>query len=104
MKNLLIVITILSLFVSCSINPKDDYLNDFGVFINEIELNHEDYDDDEWVSIEDDYNDYSELQFLDFKNDLTSKELEVIDDYRDRFTKIRVQRHPVDNFLEIIGL
>ena len=102
MKNFVLIIATLILFISCS-NPKIDYLEEFGYFINDIELRQEAIDDKAWKSVEVKYNDYSEILFMQFENDFTASELNQIDSYKERFIKIRVQRHPVDNFLDIIG-
>ena len=40
---------------------------------------------------------------MEFENEFTAGELNQIDSYNERFIKIRVKRHPVDNFLDIIG-
>lgn len=102
MKNFVLIIATLILFISCS-NPKIDYLEEFGYFINDIELRQEAIDDKAWKSVEVKYNDYSEILFMQFENEFTASELNQIDSYKERFIKIRVQRHPVDNFLDIIG-
>ena len=35
------------ILISCS-HPKDKFINDFGVFINEVEANYKSFDDVEW--------------------------------------------------------
>ena len=44
-------ILLLILFVSCK-NPKDQFLDDFGLFINDTEANYDQYTDTEFKILE----------------------------------------------------
>ena len=103
MKNLILIIATLILFVSCA-NPKTEYLEEFGAFINDTELSLKDYSDDDWKYIEKDFNEYSQLQFMDFENELTEQEIDQINSFRERFKKLRVKRDPSGSWLEILGI
>lgn len=87
---------------SCS-DPKKDYIDRFGNFINEVELAQEQYDDDEWVIIEADFYEFSQIEFIDFKNDLTESELNQIRSYRERFKTVQIKRDPSGSLLKILG-
>ena len=98
---LLIVLTSLLLF-SC--NNKDSYIEQFGQFMNDTENVNEDYSDQEWAEIEMKFNDLYLDQFEKYKNDLTENDIKQIEKFKDRFTKIQVNREPFKNILKIIGL
>lgn len=87
---------------SCS-DPKKDYIDRFGNFINEVELAQEQYDDDEWIIIEADFNNFSQIEFIDFKEELTKSELNQIRSYRDRFKTLQIKRDPSGSLIKILG-
>jgi hypothetical protein len=99
----IILTTFFVLFLySCS-DPKEDYIDRFGNFINEVELAQDQYDDDEWVLIEADFNEFSQIEFIQFKDVLTKSELNQIRSYRERFKIIQIKRDPSGSLLEILG-
>jgi len=104
MKKLIVISNaiLILLFYSCS-DPKKDYLDRFGKFINEIELAQEKYDEDEWVISEDEFNELSKIEFIDFKDELTESELNQIESYRKRFKTIQIKRDPAGSLLKVLG-
>lgn len=75
----------------------------FSEFINEVELAQSQYDDDEWVITEADFNELSRIEFIDFKNELTETELKQIQSYRERFETIQIKRDPAGSLLKVLG-
>ena len=102
MKNLLLILLTTLLLASC--NNKDAYIDEFGKFMNDIENVNEDYSDQEWALIEIQFDDLSIYQFKDFKDELTDNDMKQIEKFKERFTKIQVNREPLKNILNIIGL
>jgi len=102
MKNLLLILLSSLLLSSC--NNKDTYIDEFGKFMNDIENVNEDYSDQEWALIEIQFDDLSIYQFKDFKDELTDNDMKQIEKFKERFTKIQVNREPLKNILNIIGL
>ena len=102
MEKLLLILLTTLLLVSC--NNKDAYIDEFGKFMNDIENVNEDYSDQEWALIEIQFDDLSIYQFEDFKDKLTGNDMKQIEKFKDRFTKIKVNREPLKNILNIIGL
>ena len=48
------------ILISCS-HPKDKFINDFGIFINEVEANYKSFDDVEW--------EVTQINFINFKDE-----------------------------------
>ena len=103
MKYLILFIATLILFISCS-DPKIDYLEEFGYFINDIELRQDAIDDKSWKSVEAKYTNYSERLIMKYENELTEREINQINSFRERFKKLRVKRDPSGSWLEILGI
>ena len=91
------------IYLSSCTNPKQKYIEDFGSFINEVELDQKNYTEDEWKYIEVDFNDFSEIEYMYYKNNLTEIEKNQISSYRERYKKMRVKHDPSGSILEILG-
>ena len=62
-------ISLFILLISCS--PKGSYIEEFGEFINEVELSNESYSEEEWKHLEVKFNDFSVIKFMDYEIELT---------------------------------
>jgi hypothetical protein len=93
---------VLLLFISTSCNhPKDQFLLDFGVFINETEANYNNYTDTEFKIVEINYIEFKEQEeeLKDYFSDLEKKQIK---DYHKRFKISKIKRDPLNNLLEIL--
>ena len=88
---------------SCSFDPKGDYIDDFGVFINETELSQETYSVEDWEYVEVEFNNFSVIEYMDYEDELTELEKKQISSYNQRFKKMRVKKDPGGSILEILG-
>lgn len=104
MKKYRIYIYITSVFLlSCS-SPKQNYLTEFGDFINKVELENSSYSDDDWKYIEVEFNDFSVIQYMEIENELSEAEKNQIDSYNNRYKKLRIKNDPTGKILEILGI
>lgn len=94
------------LLVSCS--AKDSYVKKFGEFINDVELSNESYSEEDWKYIEVEFNDFSEIIFMDYENELTGAELKQVESFRRRYKKVKIKNNPAgeigNEILEFLGI
>ena len=95
------IILLIILFVSCK-NPKDQFLDDFGLFINDIEANYEHYTDTEFKVVEINFIEFKDQQ-TDLKDYFSESEKKRIKEYHDRFRKAKIKRDPLNNLIEIFN-
>ena len=79
-------------------------MQEFGKFMNDAENVNEEYTDYEWSLMEIQFNELYIYQFEEYKDDLTENDLKQIKKFKDRFTKLQVNRDPLKNIHKIIGL
>lgn len=94
-------ILLLILLVSCK-NPKDQFLDDFGLFINDTEANYDQYTDTEFKIIEINFIEFME-QETELKDYFSESEKKRIKEYHNRFRKAKIKRDPLNNLLEIFN-
>lgn len=89
------------LFLSSCVNEADQLIEDYGIFINNVEAEYEDYNDLEWANAQ---AEYEMFKVYAEENDieLNQKQMDRIEEYSDRFKKIRMKRDPLDHVLDII--
>lgn len=87
--------------MSCQ-HPKDKYLDEFGLFINDTEANYDNYTDIEFKNVEIYYLELIE-QEEDLKDLFSESELKRIKEYHKRYKKARIKRDPLNNLLEIFN-
>ena len=96
---------IICFFASCSSDySKNKYLEDFGSFINKVELESESYSEEDWKYIAVEFNDYAEIQYMSFEDKLTESEITQVESYKDRYDKLTVKNDLGGGLLKIIGL
>ncbi len=91
-KKLLYLLFLFVITSSC--DQKASYLKDFGEFINEVELSNESYSEEDWKFVEVEFNDFSEIRFMDYENQLTEAELGQIKSFRRRYKKLKLINDP----------
>ncbi|MDG1315512.1 MAG: hypothetical protein P8P29_08335 [Flavobacteriaceae bacterium] len=94
-------ILLLILFVSCK-HSKDQFLDDFGLFINDTEANYDQYSDTEFKIVEINFIEFKE-QETDLKDYFSESEQKRIKEYHNRFRKVKIKRDPLNNLLEIFN-
>lgn len=93
MKKLnLILIAIIILFVGCSPQSKETYLDDYQDFMTEIKKNHKSFSEKDWRKYDEEFNKYSKEWFANFKDDLTWKERIVVEKYTYEYKLYSVKR------------
>ena len=80
------------LVYSCS--PKSDYITNFGIFINDVELQSEHYSHDDWAFSDVEFNNYSSIEFMTYKDLLTELEIKQVELYKERYKKQKVKNNP----------
>jgi hypothetical protein len=97
---ILIIPCFFLILTSCK-HPKDQFLQNFGVFINETEANYDNYTDTEFKTVEITYIEFKEQEeeLNDYFSDLEKKQLK---DYHKRFKRAKIKRDPLNNILEIL--
>lgn len=104
-KRILLLITVLGFLISsCAIDPVSKYIDGFGEFINNIELNADQYNDDEWDIVTAEFNQLSVIQYNNMKTELSETEKDQIESFRKRFKKVEIKRDPSGNILKVFGL
>ena len=87
------------ILISCS-HPKDKFINDFGIFINEVEANYKSFDDVEWEVTQINFINFKD-EFEEIKQQMDESEIKQINSYIKRFKKVEIRRDPLNNILEI---
>ena len=87
---------ILFLLFIISCNSTSNYVEDFGAFINDIELNSETFSDEDWEYNDVTFNDFSSIKFMTYKNQLTESEINQIESFRKRYNKLKMKNNPTD--------
>lgn len=88
--------------VLCScVNEADQFIEDFGIFINNVEAEYEDYSDKEWAEA---LSEYENFKVYPEENniELSQRQMDRIDEYISRFKKIQMKRDPLNHLLDII--
>jgi len=89
-------------FVLCAcVNETDQLIQDYGIFINNVEAEYEDYSDKEWAEVLSEYENfkvYPEENNL----ELSQRHMDRMDEYTSRFKKIQMKRNPLNHVLDII--
>lgn len=93
----------MGLLTGCQ-DPEEKYLKDFGVFINDAELNLEEYSDAEWAEVQYSFEYFIGEEYEKYEGILTDSEKKQVSSYKERFRKLEVKRDPVENLLKVIGL
>lgn len=98
-KNLLFVTT-LFLFVSCNLfYNKDAYIKKFSNFIEDVNTNNRNYTDEDWKNAELKYKEFSEKEYIKFRNDFTESDKELIGKLKSSYQIIKVKKE-TKNILE----
>lgn len=90
--NLIFKITIifsLGLIISCSPQTKDSYLEDYGYFMSDISNDENNYTEEEWLEIDEEYEKYSGELYEQFQEDLTLKEEIILTKYTVQYKLLR---------------
>ena len=105
-QKILFNLLIFLLVASCS--PKTSYIKDFGEFINEVEISSKSYSEEDWKYIEVEFNNFSEIVYMDYENELTEAELKQVQSYRKRYKKLKISNNPAGeigkDILEFLGI
>ncbi|MCF0205462.1 MAG: hypothetical protein HUK12_09330 [Muribaculaceae bacterium] len=62
------------ILASCAPSSKEDYLNQFSQFIEEVKTNHESYSDSDWEKAEKKFEKFSGEWYEKFDNELSTSE------------------------------
>ena len=84
--NPLILVFAVLLLYSCGCLPtKENYINDFTLFINEVQLDHKKYTEEDWAAMDVQYEVYATEKYEKYKDDLTSEERELIGNLKGQY-------------------
>ena len=99
MKKIIFFITLF--FITSCNHPKDQFLLDFGSFVNETEANYSNYTETEFKIVEINYIEFSE-QEEELKEYFSDLEKKQIKDYHKRYKIAKIKRDPLNNLFEIL--
>lgn len=101
MKLKILTIICIGLVMCACVNEADQLIEDYGIFINNVEAEYEDYSDKEWAEA---LSEYENFKVYPAENDieLSQRQMERMDEYASRFNKIQMKRNPLNHVLDII--
>lgn len=87
---LFFLIATFSLFIltGCS-ETKEDYVKDFGEFIEKVNKDSKDYSEDKWKKADAQFKEFSETKYKKYSSELTASELVEITKYKASYMTIR---------------
>ena len=94
-----LILLIIIFFTSCS--SKREYIDDFSSFISDIEIEKNNFNDQEWLEIEVQFYDFSEVRFDEYEDDFTDEEQNHIEKLIKRYKKIKLERQ-TDGVIDFI--
>ena len=100
MKKIFVLFLFIFIITACT-SKKNQFIEDFGVFVNETEANYENYSEDEWKATELEYLNY-QSEKKKFKTEFDSLEAKQIRTFETRFKNVKIRRDPFNNLLDII--
>lgn len=74
-----------------SCHSKEDYLEEFKNFVDEVELNYTSFDEEKWKESDEKFEELSDKEFNDYKDELTDDELHTIDQFDAIYMAIKVK-------------
>ena len=82
--------TMLSVFLltGCS-ETKEDYVKDFGEFIEKVNKDGKDYSEDKWKKVDAQFKEFSETKYKKYSSELTSEELVEVTKYKASYMTMR---------------
>ena len=91
----------IGLLMGACINETDQLVEDYGIFINNVEAEYDDYTDLEWANA---VSEYEMFKVYPEENniELSQKQMNRINEYSSRFKKIQMKRDPFNHVLDII--
>lgn len=81
----LLIIATLFVLVSCAPTTKEEYIADFKTFVNDIKEERASYSDADWKRAEQKYEQFSNVWYEKFKDELSSKDRNAIRNCRFKF-------------------
>lgn len=77
---------------SCAPLTKESYMEDYAGFIDQVTQESKNYDEKEWVEIEEDYEKFSGKWREKFKDEFTNAEKLMLTKYEVQFNVVRVKK------------
>lgn len=88
----LLILLFIIFHIKCSTpQTKDDYLMEYKSFISQVESYYQNYSDDEWVMIENEFNNFSNVWYDKFSEDFTWKEEILLSKYSFKYSLIKTK-------------
>lgn len=101
-KQLFILLGIL-LFVGCSYT-KENYLNDFSSFIEEVKVSSSSYSEADWAEIDKQYDEYAVEKYKKFKSELTPEEMLTISKLKGTYAALKIRKGAGELFDQAIQM
>jgi hypothetical protein len=96
----LLLVVALVLLYSCGWLPtKENYINDFTLFLNEVKLNHKGYTAEDWAAMDEQYEVYATEKFEKYKDELTTEERDLISKLKGQYTAYKTP-HEMDEAID----
>lgn len=90
-SELLFILLAILLFVGCSYT-KENYLNDFISFVEDVKTNSSSYSEADWLDIDKQHDKYAGEQYEKFKAKLTTEEMLTIGKLKGTYTALKVKK------------
>lgn len=71
------LLLLIGLFMSCT--SKEDYIKEYAEFINDVECNYKNYNEEQWSEADEQFSEFSEKDYFKFKDKLTEEERDTLD-------------------------
>lgn len=101
MKLRTLTIFCIGLVMCACVNEADQLIEDYGIFINNVEADYEDYTDKEWAEALSEYENFK-VYPEEHGIELSQRQMDRMDEYTGRFKKIQMKRDPLNHILDII--
>lgn len=97
------MLSFMLLFSSCSFYSKSDYLEDFSSFITDIEENHRSYTEEDWLYMDQEYEDFIGENYEKFSDEFTKSEKKQVEDFKTKYQITKLKQKTGD-FIDEIGV
>lgn len=85
-------IVLILLFLNCGSYSKNNYLNDFGIFVNETKDNSAKYSEKDWTDADQQYNEFAVVQYEKFLPELSIEDKITIGKLKTIYTALKVKK------------
>lgn len=79
------------LLVGCSFYSKDTYLEDFSEFVTDVEQNYQSYSEEDWLSADQEYEEYVGETYNNFRAKLTDEDKKQVGKLKAKYQTVKIK-------------